>query len=113
MARPAGPGPLATRPGSPEAPHDKALALARLGRTKAALSVYEDLGRVDTTDADAWARKGHLLEEAGKTEEAGEAYRAAPALNPKDERAWCGLGNALYSAEQYEEAIPRPHHARS
>lgn len=74
-------------------------------RYEEALTIFEQVIRLDSKSAEAYYRIGIVLEELGRTWEAFAAYRQATYLNPKFAHAYIGKGNIHVIFKRYEEAL--------
>jgi tetratricopeptide (TPR) repeat protein len=107
------------RPNDPSTLLDKAKALSNLANNhlnsgapeeaaktaEEALRVSEDAIQLRPGFADAWHRKGRLLEGLERPQEALDALDTAIDLNPELHDAWCKKGVALMKLGRFAEAI--------
>ena len=81
--------------------HNRAVALARLGRTAEALDICERLFEVNAADAGTHGLKGNLLTDSGDYRAARSAYREALRRRPGD---FAAISNLLLMLK-YSDAV--------
>ncbi len=76
-----------------------------LGNFDSAISIYDQIIKINTDRADAWRGKGRALIELGKYAQAVGALDKAIELNPNSPYSWYFKGNALAGLKKIDEAI--------
>lgn len=82
-----------------------ATALARLGRLKDALALFDQILSVTPADGDVWFERGQLLLTVGEIKAAEQSFVKTCQLMPKNSAAWLELGNVKKILQQNEEAL--------
>lgn len=95
----------ALQPSNPDALVDAADAQRALGRSREAVTLYQEALHLDPTRRDAHNNLGNAFLDLGEVAEAMRCYRQALRLRPDDAQVLCNLGNALRQLAQFEEAM--------
>lgn len=85
--------------------NNQAYSLHALGRSEEALLAFEQVIRLDPTDAYAHKNKSMILNHLGRREEALLAYEQAIRLDPTDADTHNNTGLVLHSLGRLEEAL--------
>jgi len=83
----------------------QAYFLGEQERWSDALTLYEQVLKLDPNLAEAWSNKGAALGNLGRYEEAIRCFDRANEINPNYAEAWSNKGAALEKIGRYEEAI--------
>ena len=92
-------------PQSPEALHNRGMALERLGKLKDALRNYELAIIGAPESAPTHNNMGNVLRELGQYEKSISCFEKAIAINPSYSVAYSNLGWTLYTIRQFQDAI--------
>jgi tetratricopeptide (TPR) repeat protein len=83
----------------------KGQALLNLQQADNALACFDEVTRLDPTNAEAFVRRGSALERAGRLDEAIESYDQAIALDNSITLAYLCKGGVFNRLERYGEAL--------
>ncbi|MGD0652613.1 MAG: tetratricopeptide repeat protein [Verrucomicrobiia bacterium] len=75
------------------------------GETDTALACFDEVIAIDPTNAEAFVKKGTVLEKLGKLDEAIDCYDRAIALDTSMTMAYLCKGGAFNRLERYGEAL--------
>ncbi len=96
---------LRNHPADPDVQFSGASELIAMGKVAEGIAHYNEVIRLNPSDARAHNNLGVLLENQGKFDEALAQYREAIRVAPDFSLAWNNLGSLLGRAGRYEEAI--------
>ena len=83
---------------------NRAVALARAGKTEDALAIYQRALAVHPTQRDLLYNRGNLLHRAGAWGASEESFRRLLSFYPNDGAAWLNLGMTLKALARWDEA---------
>jgi tetratricopeptide (TPR) repeat protein len=83
----------------------KGQSLLHLQQTDTALACFEEVIALDPTHADAFVKKGGVLEKIGRLDEAIDCYDRAIALDTSMTMAYLSKGGVFNRLERYGEAL--------
>lgn len=92
-------------PDSPEANHNKAMALEKMGDLESALTYYQRAILHRPNSSTTLNNMGNVYRELGSIDKAIDSLESAIAIDPKYAEAFNNLGWTLYGKHQFQEAI--------
>ncbi len=84
---------------------ENAAILLRDNRLQEALSLYDQVSRIDNQDAEAWFMLGGIHGRLGSHEQAVNCCQRVVAIEPQNAAAYCNMGNALQALGRLNEAL--------